>query len=91
MAFSGTVKLADLNDFLAPAQDCSVAPRKPAAASATPGTAIKLELEETKAPLPPPIRTEPNLIKKREGVAAVSLADCLACSGCVTSAETVLL
>ena len=36
---------------------------------------------------------KPDLIKtKGEGVTAqVSLADCLACSGCVTSAETVLI
>ena len=40
-------------------------------------------------------KIKPNLIKSTgEGVtkiAAVSLQDCLACSGCVTSAETVLI
>ena len=34
------------------------------------------------APLPPPPQEEP---------VKISLQDCLACSGCVTSAETVLL
>lgn len=39
---------------------------------------------------PKPVR--PDLIKKGVGdVAKVSLNDCLACSGCVTSAETVLI
>jgi iron only hydrogenase large subunit-like protein len=34
-----------------------------------------------------------DLIKTKEGqdVASITLADCLACSGCVTSAETVLI
>ncbi len=42
---------------------------------------------------PAPLLQEPDLIKTKGSakVASVSLADCLACSGCVTSAETVLL
>jgi hypothetical protein len=45
------------------------------------------------APIP---QVEPNLIKQRVGndsktVATVSLNDCLACNGCVTSAEAVLI
>ena len=35
---------------------------------------------------------KPDLIKKSEGSKAqVSLSDCLACSGCITTAETVLI
>ena len=38
-------------------------------------------------------KQKPNLIKSQgDGEAAkISLSDCLACSGCVTSAETVLI
>mmetsp|Transcript_15644 Transcript_15644/g.28463 ORF Transcript_15644/g.28463 Transcript_15644/m.28463 type:complete len:378 (+) Transcript_15644:1309-2442(+) len=59
MDFSGVIKLADLDDFLAPAQNCSVT-----------SNMIKTTAQKT---------------------ASVSLSDCLACSGCVTSAETVLM
>lgn len=44
-----------------------------------------------------PVAVQPNVIRARSGgaadqqVASVSLNDCLACSGCVTSAETVLI
>lgn len=59
MDFSGTIRITDLNDFLNPAENCSV---------------------------------HNNMIHKSENnTAKVSLSDCLACSGCVTSAETVLL
>jgi iron only hydrogenase large subunit-like protein len=59
MDFSGVIKLADLNDFLAPAQNCAVN-----------STQIRTSTQKT---------------------AKVTLSDCLACSGCITSAETVLL
>lgn len=59
MDFSGVIKLADLNDFLAPSQSCSVNSNQ-----------IKTSTLKT---------------------AKVTLSDCLACSGCITSAETVLL
>ena len=39
-------------------------------------------------------KPRPDLIKSAAGdnkIAAVTLQDCLACSGCVTSAETVLI
>ena len=59
MEFSGIVKITDLNDFLNPAENCSVH-----------SSMIKTSATNT---------------------AKVSLSDCLACSGCVTSAESVLL
>ena len=59
MDFSGIVKITDLNDFLRPAENCSVH-----------NSMIKTSSQNT---------------------AKVSLSDCLACSGCITSAETVLL
>lgn len=59
MDFSGIIKITDLNDFLKPAENCSVH-----------NNMIKTSVDKT---------------------AKVSLSDCLACSGCITSAETVLL
>ena len=34
---------------------------------------------------------KPNLIKSQNNVAKITLQDCLACSGCVTTAETILI
>ena len=124
--FSGTVKLGDLNDYIAPAQACVVAlqggklapgqddsaaaaapanedgggvvlqrkrrtPRAAAAAAAGPPAAPVI------APRPPPggggfqqTYTEGGA-DAAQGAVRVTLHDCLACAGCVTSAETVLL
>lgn len=85
MTFSSGVKLGDLDDFITPAQDC-VVPFMQAATG-------KLDVGEETV-LEKPKEEKPDLIKasKTDGQAAqVSLSDCLACSGCVTSAETVLL
>ena len=100
------VTITDLNDFLSPSQACivaeapppSAAPPQPAAVALHPrrragiiravggGPAVSLSLAAggagsgdaaPEAPVP--------------ATARVSLSDCLACSGCVTSAETVLM
>jgi iron only hydrogenase large subunit-like protein len=55
MSFSSAVMLTDLNDFIAPSQDC--------------------------------VKPVEKLSKKVE----ITLNDCLACSGCITSAESVLI
>ncbi|XP_062517412.1 cytosolic Fe-S cluster assembly factor narfl-like [Corticium candelabrum] len=82
--FSSALRLTDLDDFIAPSQDCI----KPVKVERLPGSkAGKLAIENdgdyyqideqgTKTPLPK---------------AKITLNDCLACSGCVTSAETVLI
>ncbi|KAL7130441.1 hypothetical protein ABFS83_13G134400 [Erythranthe nasuta] len=64
--FSATLRIGDLNDFIAPSQGC----------------VIKTE-NVGKARIAPKVdKTEP---------VKISLKDCLACSGCITSAETVML
>lgn len=128
--FSGAIKLADMNDYLAPNQSC-IAPllkskgkgagaasgaaaeaSTAAAAGGNSGTRVRVEMElsasdagdlrfpglaatggaaSSVAPVPSgghfdQIRSDP--VKK---TATVSLNDCLACSGCITSAETVLI
>ena len=93
-------KLGDLDDFLAPSLECI----KPAVVNnndSTSGTATVLNLDDdvaaassfslvtSSAPVEKP---RPNLIRAgADKIAQISLQDCLACSGCVTSAETVLI
>lgn len=82
---SGALTISDANDFLAPAAACvlplgggavaAVAPARPA----PPGSVLA------------PIVPVGAAASGGTAVAAVSLSDCLSCSGCVTSAETVLL
>lgn len=93
MAFSGGVKLGDLDDFLAPSQDCV----KPLI-EATGGGSAKLGKTDARGPISAPQVERPNLIRSKKSksdpkaeIGQVTLSDCLACSGCVTSAETVLL
>lgn len=82
--FSGGLKIIDLDDFVAPSQDCI----KPVKIEKKEGTKIAeiqvdsggnyIQINEDGS------KTE---LKKTK----IQLADCLACSGCVTSAETVLV
>ncbi|KAK9091887.1 hypothetical protein Syun_026798 [Stephania yunnanensis] len=68
--FSATLRISDLNDFIAPSQACIVSLKG-------------LKNPEKAAPAAkPPAIGEP---------VKISLKDCLACSGCITSAETVML
>ncbi|KAI0063588.1 iron hydrogenase [Artomyces pyxidatus] len=89
MAFSGALTLTDLNDFITPAQACI----KP--------------VEQTNKPEPGAAATEIRIdsggsyyeVSKESSTpstqklqaAEISLNDCLACSGCITSAESVLI
>ncbi|KAG9455180.1 hypothetical protein H6P81_008084 [Aristolochia fimbriata] len=75
--FSPTLRLADLNDFIAPSQACIVSLK--AVSSSKPK---KDEKQEKLLPFGKPVNSEP---------VKISLKDCLACSGCITSAETVML
>ena len=75
--FSGALRLTDLNDFIGPSQDC-IKP-VPIAKSNKRGV-IKLEGDGSLTQHSIPLQKQ-----------TISLTDCLACSGCVTSAETVLI
>lgn len=70
--FSPTLRLTDLNDFIAPSQGCIVSLK---------GSKPKQEKPES---------IDINKQSQTETV-KISLKDCLACSGCITSAETVML
>ncbi|XP_072990027.1 protein NAR1 isoform X2 [Typha latifolia] len=74
--FSPALRLADLNDFIAPSQDCIVS------LNATKSKHVKAE---SKA------KEKPTSQQSQAESVKISLKDCLACSGCITSAETVML
>lgn len=73
--FSAALKLGDLNDFIAPSQACVVSLN-----------GIKKETQDglVQIQAKPPQKVDLEPVK-------VTLHDCLACSGCITSAETVML
>ncbi|KAL4424954.1 hypothetical protein ABPG77_009683 [Micractinium sp. CCAP 211/92] len=87
MAFSGAVKIGDLNDFIAPSQACVVSLQ-----GGKLEVAADAEVQLQQRPrggggggFSQTLPAAPDQAVK------VSLHDCLACSGCVTTAETVLL
>ncbi|KAF6145044.1 hypothetical protein GIB67_013395 [Kingdonia uniflora] len=85
--FSPTLSIGDLNDYLAPSQACVVYPKGVKSKLAPPTEAKQERTSEKKQEkITPPVKP----LDKTE-VVKISLKDCLACSGCVTSAETVLL
>ncbi|KAM3701281.1 hypothetical protein ACB098_05G159000 [Castanea mollissima] len=73
--FSATLRIGDLSDFIAPSQACIVS------------------LKGLKANPTKPDKPEVSISNKQlqSEPVKISLKDCLACSGCVTSAETVML
>lgn len=81
--FSGALRLTDLDDFITPSQECI----KPVKIDKTTnkGTAVKIHEDGSYVQLNE-IGKEVKLEK-----AKISLNDCLACSGCITSAESVLI
>lgn len=94
---SGSVFLSNLDDFIAPSQSCVnplVNAKQDASKEAIKSSKIEISTDYTKSDFDD-ISTFPNLIQTRQvdsaNIATVSLNDCLACSGCVTSAETMLI
>lgn len=82
--FSGALQLTDLDDFIGPSQDCV----KPVQVDARPGRgAAKILIQDDGGY----VQVQQDGGTRRLDKARVSLDDCLACSGCVTSAETVLI
>ena len=81
--FSGALQLTDLNDFLGPGQECILPVNIPKTKTSSPNVRINPRgvAEEVRAD------GSVKSLKKAE----ITLADCLACSGCVTTAESVLI
>ncbi|XP_063700453.1 probable cytosolic Fe-S cluster assembly factor GJ13047 [Culicoides brevitarsis] len=80
--FSGALQLTDLDDFITPSQECI----KPVQVQKTPNpksrTGSKITIMEDGSYV-----AGTQKLEKVE----ITLADCLACSGCITSAEGVLI
>ncbi|XP_043802742.1 probable cytosolic Fe-S cluster assembly factor AGAP009023 [Apis laboriosa] len=82
--FSGALQITNLDDFITPSQEC-IKPIEIQALKSKTGAKIKIKEDETPIAL-----NETGQFKKLEKV-EITLADCLACSGCITSAESILV
>ncbi|KAJ3167220.1 hypothetical protein HDU87_001731 [Geranomyces variabilis] len=84
MTFSGAVLLTDLNDFITPSQACI----KPVQIERTSqGADSQIRLDDTGGYY----EVSQDGGETKLETASISLNDCLACSGCITSAESVLV
>lgn len=82
--FSGTLQITNLDDFITPSQEC-IKPVEIKTIKSKTGAKIKIEEDGTYYALKE--NDTPEKLQKVE----ITLADCLACSGCITSAESVLV
>jgi len=83
--FSGIVQITDLDDFITPSQEC-IKPVKIEKTKSSKGLAgLKVEIDGSYSQ----INEQGEEIRLKK--ASITLNDCLACSGCITSAETVLI
>ncbi|KAJ2475330.1 Cytosolic Fe-S cluster assembly factor nar1 [Coemansia sp. RSA 2131] len=82
--FSGGLRLTDLNDYITPGQEC-IKPVPVKKSGRSDGSHIQMDTTGEYFEV-----TKDGASTKLEA-ATISLNDCLACSGCVTSAETVLI
>jgi len=83
--FSGVVQLTDLDDFIGPGQEC-VKPIK-VEKQVTKKRLAKIQIDDSGSYSQ--VNEKGQAVKLEK--AKITLADCLACSGCVTSAESVLI
>ncbi|XP_043516494.1 probable cytosolic Fe-S cluster assembly factor GJ13047 [Frieseomelitta varia] len=82
--FSGALQITNLDDFITPSQEC-IKPIEIQKSKSKTGAKIKIEEDGT-----PFVLNEVGQSEKLQKV-EITLTDCLACSGCITSAETVLI
>ncbi|KAF9365256.1 hypothetical protein BGX34_010733 [Mortierella sp. NVP85] len=83
MALSGALTLSDLNDFISPSQACI----KPVEVTKTSNTQGSIKVDNTGSYY----EVSQDGLETKLETATISLNDCLACSGCITSAESVLV
>ncbi|XP_046893433.1 cytosolic Fe-S cluster assembly factor narfl [Hypomesus transpacificus] len=82
--FSGVLQLTDLDDFITPSQECV----KPVKVEKKQGRSVaKIQIEDDGSYFQV---NQDGRVQKLEK-AKITLNDCLACSGCITSAESVLI
>ena len=80
-SFSGALQISDLDDFILPSQEC-IKPVKVERTAGKKGSKAKIKIKDG---------GQDDGASKTYEKATITLADCLACSGCITSAETVLI
>ena len=79
--FSGTVKLLDLNDYIKPEEECVVLIKE-----------SKDKQKNGELIFESDLGFKPDLIKNTKGEKAkININDCLACNGCITSSEAILI
>lgn len=83
--FSGVLQLTDLDDFITPSQEC-IMPTE-VKTTKTGGTGAKITIGDDGDYFQMQQDGTTEKLQKVE----ITLADCLACSGCITSAESVLI
>lgn len=81
--FSSVLRLTDLDDFITPSQECI----KPIKVEKSEGGGGKIKIQEDGSY----VQVEKGGAEVKLKRAAITLNDCLACSGCITSAESVLI
>ncbi|KAI4822018.1 hypothetical protein KUCAC02_007586 [Chaenocephalus aceratus] len=82
--FSGVLQLTDLDDFITPSQECV----KPVKIEKKLGKSVaKIQIEDDGSY----VQVNKDGGKQKLEKAKITLEDCLACSGCITSAESVLI
>ncbi|KAF6208490.1 hypothetical protein GE061_016948, partial [Apolygus lucorum] len=81
--FSGAVQIANLDDFITPSQEC-IKPVEIKKDKSRTGSKIRIEEDGSY------VNVSGGVPEKLARV-DITLADCLACSGCITTAETVLI
>ncbi|XP_071385938.1 cytosolic Fe-S cluster assembly factor narfl-like isoform X1 [Centroberyx affinis] len=82
--FSSVLQLTDLDDFITPSQECV----KPVKLEKKQGKSVaKIQIEDDGSY----VQVNQDGGKQKLEKAKITLNDCLACSGCVTSAESVLI
>ncbi|RUP49901.1 cytosolic Fe-S cluster assembly factor narfl-like protein [Jimgerdemannia flammicorona] len=86
MAFSGAIVLADLNDYIAPSQAC-IKPVEVKVTKKDVDQPTSIKIDDTGGYYEVTQDGGETKLEK----ASITLNDCLACSGCITSAESVLV
>ncbi|XP_060527568.1 probable cytosolic Fe-S cluster assembly factor AGAP009023 isoform X2 [Cylas formicarius] len=82
--FSGVLQLTDLDDFISPSQEC-IKPVEIKKEKSGTGSKVKIQEDGSYFQI-----EEDGSAQKLQKV-EITLADCLACSGCITTAESVLV
>uniref|UniRef100_A0A3B1K5M4 Nuclear prelamin A recognition factor-like n=1 Tax=Astyanax mexicanus TaxID=7994 RepID=A0A3B1K5M4_ASTMX len=82
--FSGVLQLTDLDDFITPSQECV----KPVKVDKKQGRSVaKIQIEDDGSYF----QVNQDGQRQKLEKAKITLNDCLACSGCITSAESILI